>query len=489
MSNKDKKPTVKLRGMSSIAAVIERQRQLHAAEEASMLASMNKLSSKVANATKPDELASASTAKPDTPPVTVLNFDTFLEDLNKYVTAKDYASAIVCLRRTLTHPKFPYAMRGAAFPLVNSIAARIDVSGVYSTKAVSKNVAAKIKELDKEIAELLSDYSSVIMQRKEEYRITSTHISDTNSIEFPAVVSEKTVVHNVPMLVLTAKPVPAPYPKTVDRITGNVFIVRASLVGIPFFDPALALSADPVGKKGGKGRAKKAAPKAKKEAKPVSEHRKAEVYAAKLKLDAPSDKRVFRPESDGVWFACLPECFHTAGVERLTSPERVVASDSGVSRQGLEAAMRKQAKDRQRALRLAFEAEHAEDFAALRKAIVDRAGVDDRSRELSSQFKDMVGLLPTCSDARLKALTNRRLRDSLLGEKNVGERIRIRLAWQQAFDEAASVKKAYVTLRLTSKELKHKIESLNRKLEDAKTEMRNAPRSFEVKKSDDLVAV
>lgn len=491
------------KGFGSLAAVIESARERHLEEERSMMNSLNRLGSKAAK----KEVAAASAAKKAEPPkdmfstpppedvkdekeekagvieTQLITYDTFLTLLTARIVASDYLGAVLIIKQTVTHPKFPHGLRSPVFPLVNALADYIDKDEKTRNKPMTplnKKIMAALKT---DINDKLQNYSTILLNRREEQRIVNTQA--TQATVFPPIVEQRTSMTSVALLVLTSTPIEAPYPRGVERVAGRVFLVSADLVGLPFFDPELALIEKKRGKgrtnakkaaKGKKGRPVKPVGKAKPDIKMVekayaAEHRKAAAFAAKSKFNPPLEQRLFVPESDGVWFACLPPCFPHASVERITFPERAVVTD-GVSSSELEAAMRKRNIARQKDMRIQFETSRAQDLAQIKRWKLQKDIEEANSKIKAEAFKDLMGLPPTTNVNRIKDMTNQRLRDQLAGEKLLSECIRIRKEWQIAFNRVMKVKIEYMAIRAKIKELKGNIDKKEAELAGARESFR-----------------
>ena len=344
------------------------------------------------------------------------------------------------------------------------------------TPFVKKTLEALVLDIN----EKLSNYTTVLLNRREEQRIINSQAATI--VMFPPIVEDKTVLRNVPLLVSTTVAIEAPYPAGVERITGRVFIVSADMIGLPFFDPEL-VSAN---KKKKKATPKKKKTIAKQEAPKViektyaAEHKKAVAFAAKKNAGVPLDQRIFCPESDGVWFACLPACFPHAAVDRVTFPDRTAATEGGISAHELEKAMRKRNIARQRKARLNFDEANKETLAEVKRLTLMMAALRDLSKEKGETFKDLVGLPATTNIARLKAITAQHLREHLAGERSLTERINIRRDWQIQFNRVMEVKTEYMKVRAEIREIKHKIDALEAKIANAKEQIRTGVRAVEL---------
>lgn len=486
---KTKKTKTVFKGMGDIAAAIEAARSKHRSEETAMMASLNRLGQKAdkieAEAVK-EEVVTAPVVEQEVAEkeeekaieTALMSYDTFLSQLTAKTSARDYYAAVRLMRQVMTHPKFPHGLRTPAYPLFNSIAEYISLNDKYKTKTMTPFVKKTLEALALDINEKLSNYTTILLNRREEQRIINSQSATV--VMFPPIVEEKTVLRNVPLLVSTTVAIEAPYPAGVERITGRVFIVSADMIGLPFFDPELVSAT----------KKKKAAPKKKKiaakqdapkviEKAYAAEHKKAVAFAAKKNAGVPLDQRIFCPESDGVWFACLPACFPHAAVDRVTFPDRTAATEGGISAHELEKAMRKRNIARQRKARLNFDELNKETLAEIKRLTLTMAEKRDLSKEKGETFKDLVGLPATTNIARLKAITAQHLKEHLAGERSLTECVRIRRDWQIQFNRVMEVKTEYMKVRAEIREIKHKIDALEAKIANAKEQVRTGVRAVE----------
>jgi hypothetical protein len=186
-------------------------------------------------------------------------------------------------------------------------------------------------------------------------------------------------------------------------------------------------------------------------------------YADIHKIGSVTPLPMRRTESDGVWFAASPT---PLAVEEINFLDRVKPTDHG----RLDEAMRTLAIRKQRDRRLAFEAEHADLYEAVRANKALLSDLEDQRDVMREQFVGFTGMLPSASDRVIAKHTRALLDADLAGERDVVERVRSRLHWQAAMGKAMAIRDGYRAVSGNIKATKAKLAHYEHRIDTLKME-------------------